>query len=145
MPANVEDLWPAEVSEVKKLTVPASIAMEQAALLGQKTNNVVTATVTPVRTREPWQVVFGFNLVAPALSNYRLRVFNFTYRLDQLYPVTAYSFGVRGFEEPMEAADERAWKDLLKRIFSHENVVLTIRALLAQSEDIGPQSEDVPF
>src|ERR1051326_6156592 len=93
-----EDLWPAEISEVKKITVPASIAIEQAALLGQKKNNVVTANVSPIRAREPTQIVFGFNIVAPALSNYRLRLFNFAYRLDQLYPVTAYNFGVRGFQ-----------------------------------------------
>src|SRR6266853_5211949 len=114
MPEAIEDFWPEEISEAKKVTVPSLIAVQQAALLGKRTKNVVTATVISLEGREPGRLVFGFNLVAPALSNYRLRLFNFNYRLDQLYPVVVYNFGVRGFKEPLQADDEKAWKELLK-------------------------------
>jgi len=140
-----EDFWPKEIGEAKKIAVPASIAAEQAALLGQKTKNVVTARVVSKTSTEEGQVKFGFDLVAPALSNYRLRLFNFAYRLDRLYPVVVYSLGFRGLKEPIEAADEAAWKELLKRIFSHESVIGIIQALQSQSEDLGTPDEDFRF
>jgi len=39
MPTDVEDFWPKEIGEAKKIAIPASIAAQQAALLGQKTKN----------------------------------------------------------------------------------------------------------
>jgi len=82
--------------------------------------------------------------VAPTLSNYKLRLFDFEYRLDRWYPVVVENLGFRGLKQSLQAADEAEWKELLKRIFSHESVIRIIQALQSQSEDLG-NTDEIPF
>ncbi|MCX7015722.1 MAG: hypothetical protein NTW86_24745, partial [Candidatus Sumerlaeota bacterium] len=81
----MEDLWPDKIgTELPK--PPVQIVKEQAALLGERTRNVVCAEVLPVETETPYEFSYGFFIVGPALGNYRYRLFSILHDID-LYPV----------------------------------------------------------
>jgi hypothetical protein len=81
----MQDLWP-EITFEEQLDSPVAILKEQAALLGDKTQHIVTAEVRPLGTSIADQFVNGFYLVAPVLENYRYRLFTISYSVDP-YPV----------------------------------------------------------
>lgn len=82
----MQDLWP-EITFEEQLDSPVAILKEQAALLGDKTQHIVTAEVRPLGTSIANQFVNGFYLVAPVLENYRYRLFTISHSVDP-YPVT---------------------------------------------------------
>lgn len=141
------DLWP-DGLEPGTTRTPVSILREQAALLGQKTNNLVVARVStytvtgPVLDlRRPGQHVsdiespgqFGYTLklVAPALDNYTFRLFTIEHGMD-LYPVKL-RFGLAEQKE-YEAASEEQFIAVLKEVLSSPETKRVIQTLLAQSE-----------
>ena len=142
--ADPDDLWPAEVAQEIKIETPASIVAKQAALLGQKTKNVVTAELIRVRTPTEGRMIFGFNLVAPGLSNYKVRIFTFAYDLATLYPASVYDFALPGFAFS-EAKSETQRKETLRSIFGNEGFIRMIQALRAQSESLGGVEETCRF
>jgi hypothetical protein len=48
MAEKPEDLWPAAIANETEIEVPATIAAEQARLLGQKAKNVIVAKVMSI-------------------------------------------------------------------------------------------------
>src|SRR5881296_859505 len=81
MATNV-DLW-GEI-QPPDVRTPVSILREQAALLGQKTKNLVEASVET--TSSGGTFYHTFKLVAPALDNYTYQLFRIRHGI-QLYPV----------------------------------------------------------
>lgn len=82
------DLWPDNVDK-PTIKAPVSILREQATLLGQKTNNVVEATVE--RVESVWwasvdELKYAFLIVAPLLQGYRYRLFIMAHSLE-FYPI----------------------------------------------------------
>ena len=96
------DLWP-EVMENTEVRAPVTILKEQAALLGNKTKNLVIAQVSKpidllVQVEERIKnnslgsskgktLYHSFYLVAPALNNYQYELFTIANDIN-LYPVT---------------------------------------------------------
>lgn len=122
------DLWPQDIVAAVDFRTPLSILKEQASLLGQKTQNLVEGVVTSVtNSNDTFQHMFY--LAAPALSNYRYRLFTVTHEID-LYPLTIVSeTGQRG------ARSEEEFVEQLRAIFSHDQTKKVIGALIAQSRE----------
>ncbi len=123
MSQKKEDLWP-EDFKIKEIETPVSILKRQASFLGEKTDNVVKADIT---TRYSGDEFFhSFYLVAPALDNYRYRVFTVTHGIS-LYPL-----GVHNTE--ISIKNEGEFKTFLRAKFASERFQKIIWSLIAQSK-----------
>jgi hypothetical protein len=145
------DMWPGSIGQNIALKPPSAILKEQAALLGNKTKNIVTAEVKNKSDSGVGSFSYNFNLVAPAYG-YRYKLFQVWYGLDY-YPI---HFTVEGEIEkvlskhlskpptPDQAADganrhpiaksEDEFLEMLGKIFSAEKTIRIINALIAESE-----------
>ena len=135
------DFWPDEITTSTE-RAPVAILNEQAALLAAKTRNVITAEVRPVQTSYG-QVRYDFTLVAPALDQYRFRLFGIQHKIDALYPVTidcpADPFDSSAGPGVGKATNEEDFVARLKEVFRSQRVVRTIQSIRSQSEGLtGP-------
>ncbi|HYP05551.1 MAG TPA: hypothetical protein VER03_04880 [Bryobacteraceae bacterium] len=89
MPASSLDLWPEIPTE--KLRTPVSILREQAALLGQKTQNLLEAGVSTTTFEGSFR--HSFFILAPSLD-YSTELFTVEHRIE-LYPVFGIANGIR--------------------------------------------------
>ena len=139
------DLWPADIEKAEKLETPVSILKQQASLLGERTNQVVIAKVAQTEKEHALpdsdDFAYDFFIAAPALGNYRYRLFTLTYGIE-LYPLVfkldtdikaelapkpaspRYDLRVNSKEEYLEA---------LKKIFAAHKTVKLVRAIIGQS------------
>ena len=104
-------------------------------LLGERTQNIVIAEVIRIKKEEMDRLNFGFNLVAPAMSSYRVRLFIMSHGILNFYPVSMVSTIVR--KNPKERFTEWHARDQdellrdLRDIFYNERTVNLIRVLRA--------------
>lgn len=129
------DLWP-DVLPKTTLRTPLSVLREQAALLGPKTQNIVTANVTAGRN-ESGELISVFQLVAPALGGYKLAVFAMKHGVTALYPVEISSPIIsRSGPTPgiWKIRNEDELLSTLREIFAHPKMIQAIQSLIAQSE-----------
>jgi len=120
------DLWPKAKFETDLVT-PVSILRRQAALLGEKTRQLVTADVST--DAERGAVTHYFRLVVPALDNYKYELFHMNHRVDELYPVTTY------FENRIwKITDQSAFIEWLKSALSSESTLRKVDSLMAQAK-----------
>ena len=159
-----KSLWPDVIgaTKVNGQRSAVSILREQAALLGEKTQNLVIAKVDSRAGQE--SDLFGnvlegmlskkidttahqvshrfydiFYLVAPALNNYRFELFRVTHSIEQHYPLRIYSgtLDING----QEITSEKELLEVLALIFSHLKTINIIETMLIQSgwsaENIG--------
>jgi len=126
MPAS-EDFWPSDIGQSNIIT-PVAMMREQAALLGDKTNQQVTANVQSLGGA-PTQLNWSFQLVSPALGNYRYELFRVTHPLA-LYPATV---GWEG-HPTMSIDSEEAFRVALKQILGSDQTKKIVQALLAQAK-----------
>jgi hypothetical protein len=122
------DLWPKEKFAADDIVTPVSILRRQAALLGEKTQQLVAADVSTAATGAKME--HSFRLVAPALNNYRYELFSVVHKVDELYPLTGY------FREspPRRIADQSDLVEWLKEVLSSESTLKRIDALMAQAK-----------
>ena|SRR5579875_1469428 len=117
------DLW-GEIVPTAEPT-PLSILREQAALLGQKTKNLVEGKVetsaTPNRS-----LVHSFTIVVPPLDFYEYELFRVAHNPGSPYPVT-----VRDGTE-QELSTEKEFVEWLKSKLSSPQTMKLIGTLLAQ-------------
>lgn len=131
------DLWPDDIGYTK-LKAPVTILMEQASLLGKKTQNLVEAKIGRDEAFE--EFCYNFYLVAPALGNYRYKLFTIFHDI-QLYPVKINIDSdileevSPGTEGQLSAESEDDFLDILRKIFGAEKTRSLIYALLAQVVD----------
>src|SRR5580704_15217123 len=102
-----DDLWPTNIADANLLT-PVTILKEQAALLGEKTRQLVTGEVATPATGNLF--VHHFYIVAPTL-NYKYELFSISHGVS-FYPTT-----LRHSSNPVQITSEGALKDNLKHIF----------------------------
>lgn len=121
------DLWPKAKFETDIVT-PVSILRKQAALLGQKTQQLVRADVSTSVQND--SVIHSFRLVVPALDNYKYELFTIAHTVDQLYPLEGNSGGAVYRTLP----DQAAFLQWLKEILSSEATLKKIDSMLAQSK-----------
>lgn len=146
------DLWPDEIT-TSGMKAPATILKEQASYLGEKTNNLVRAYVlrieAPPRVRKD-DFGYGFALRAPALDDYRYRLFTIWHSIV-LYPVTFdvdqdifEEIGDYKLDEDMTgflALTEEDMLDILSRIFRSQKTTRIIDSLIAQSGGLDQSGE----
>ena len=160
----MDDLWPESIGQTSDSLTPITILQEQAKLLGDKTQNIVTADVETVidnEKRKPF--VYGFYVVAPVLQNFRYRLLEVSHNIE-LYPLSIYvdeeiineNEGWNDIEQEnswskkyFKAKDESEFIDLLKIIFSSNKTKRIIANLMSQSKQLGgyaaPTEDDVTF
>jgi hypothetical protein len=120
------DLWPKARFETDAIT-PLSILRRQAALLGEKTQQLVTAEVSTRAHSD--QMTHTFRLVVPALDNYKYELFSVQHKIDQLYPVTGYAASLYA-----NLDDQAAFVDWLRQVLSSEPTLKKLDSLMAQAK-----------
>jgi len=133
MPRN---FWPN--IQPSKSKMPVSTLQQQAALLGRKTRNVVTATV--ITSPEGKDFVHELRLVAPALGHYTYEVLTVRHPIS-LYPARIYDH-VRSKE--MEAPGQSEFEQMLKEILSSTEMRDILQVLVDQSNAAKPRAVPAP-
>jgi hypothetical protein len=131
-----DSFWPESIKQTK-LRAPAALLREQAVALGQLTQNLVTAEVENVTSPEDGgQLVYAFEIVAPALGNYHVTIFEIVHHAVRLYPVSVRSqfLAPPGQTFKRLAANELAFKGILKNLLNAEKTIGAIQSLKAQSQ-----------
>lgn len=143
--AGPESLWP-NVLPAPKFKPPATILKEQAAILGQMTQNIVKGVVETFKGGHD-HLTLAFHIVAPALDNYSFVLFEVTHKATQVYPVEIVSTVVIPTDIPgrqrgiWKAHNENQFRTSLKRIFAHPKTTTAIQSLMAQSEGLPAPSQ----
>lgn len=134
----VPDLWPDTLTAAAAATPdPAALLREQAALLGQKTGDLVLAEVET--SPESDHLLHTFYLVAPNLENYHYRLFSVWQPLVGPYPVRVlalrrmFSTLAKNDEMSLTCGSEAALTNILKRILGSDVTVGVINTLMNQS------------
>lgn len=125
-----KSLWPDNISVIKEVS-PVSILKEQAALLGEKTQNLVIAevgTTTSIRNRRFYDI---FYLVAPALDNYSFELFRASRDIVNFYPIQISSDTLEMDNKEVTSEDELI--KVLSDIFTHPKTIKIIQSMLVQS------------
>jgi hypothetical protein len=144
----MSDLWPKDIGQTA-LRAPVTILREQASLLGEKTQNLVKADVDTLSPHSPYnqfgaEFVHRFYLIAPALDDYRYKLFEITHPVD-LYPVNFHldediqeELLAKNGKEPLSAQTEDELTNILGKILNSEKAKHVVRALLAQHPSFEP-------
>jgi hypothetical protein len=134
MSISPRDLWPEDIA-VNEVVAPVAILRDQASLLGERTKNLVEGRVTQRESHysEP-DFVYDFYVVAPALNNYRYRLFSISHSVD-FYPLGIQEgvFDLAGRDSELKVNDEEEFLQTLAKIFSSERTKGIISSLIAQS------------
>jgi hypothetical protein len=136
MSISPRNLWPEDIA-VTDAVAPVSLLREQASLLGERTKNLVEGSVvTPGTVRgvdrfSKDQFSYGLDLVAPALNNYRYRLFSISHGVE-FYPLTISGSEALNSDE-FQVNNEEEFLKALETIFSSEKTKGIIASLIAQS------------
>jgi hypothetical protein len=117
----MDDLWPSDIADTK-LVAPVSLLKEQAALLGEKTKQLLKAEVITQTTGT--LLVHSFYLVAPTLG-YRYELFNASHHAS-FYPLN-----VNYISTTTRVMSEAELKEKLKEIFASQHTVNIVQSILA--------------
>jgi hypothetical protein len=119
-----EDYWPEHLAEVPVIT-PATVLKEQAALLGQKTKNLIVGRVESRPDEDKLRHVLY--LMVPTLSNYRYFLLSITNDLS-IYPI---KINDATNSTTISAEDLEDFRAKLKEILSSDRVKRIIETLLS--------------
>src|SRR4051794_8347195 len=115
MDQPVLDLWP-QTLEFTAGEPPVEVLRQQAALLGQRTGGEVLASVQ-LGSYPSEQIDYAFYLKAPALGEYRYRLFSLRHGVPY-YPVEVHAPGVR--DVPVQAGSREQFLQVLRALLSSE-------------------------
>lgn len=145
MSNHIIDLWPSDLGETD-IVPPVAILREQAALLGNKTKNLVEARVSTSKATSPHEIftrfdglrpgdfIHQFILVAPALGNYMFDLFTI-YHGIKMYPLTIRTtFPLEESQNSTICKTEDEYFAALQAVLSHKYTLDMIHALIAQSK-----------
>jgi hypothetical protein len=124
MGEEIPNLWPAEVS-VKVLS-PVAILRAQVPRLAQLTKGILLAEITSEDSRD--HVRHSFDVIAPALENYRHRLLFVQHAKQLVYPVQVDSH---------EAASQDEFMKLVADILNSPEVRSVLHSLIARSNEAG--------
>ena len=136
MAQSIPNLWPDDIAVSNDLKTPVTILRQQATLLGEKTQNLVVAEVsTTVEELSAGgnRFMHRFNVVAPALGNYRFCIFRVEHTID-FYPIKISVYSPKKGQPDITVKSEGEFAQALKEIFSSEEARRVIHALIAQSQ-----------
>ncbi len=129
MTTGTDDLWPEDLGSIE-INSPVSIIRKQAALLGNKTSNLVEGIVVS-EVDEDGDNIITFFLYAPALGDYRYKLFHIYHDIADMYPIKTATSDEQHSQGQIE--NEEELKYYLKRKFNSEKTLRIIRSLMAQS------------
>jgi hypothetical protein len=133
----MNDLWPEDIGH-PTLKSPVSILREQASFLGDKTQNLVRAKISPHDKQEQNNFKYTFFIVAPELGDYHHALFKIRHDVE-LYPVVIETDEEIHYELAPEedttliANSESEFLGILRKIFTARKTKKIIHALIAQS------------
>ena len=124
-----DDLW-GELPPTSNLRTPAVILREQAELLSQKTEGLLTARITTPKGRD---FVYKFVMIAPTLANYSYSV------LQVQHEIGFYPLSMTDLQEGMEhlCKDEEEFKVALGRILKSDRTHSVVSQLLTHIKSVG--------
>jgi hypothetical protein len=125
---NAKNLW-GNVSLADTVKPPVAILREQAALLGNLTNNVLEGHVRTERIAD--RIINYLDIVAPALEYYTFTVLEIRHHGIEFYPLTVVP-SMDG--KPTDCKDEMEFIAKLEEALSSQAVHKVIESLLAQSK-----------
>ncbi len=125
MPETRDDFWPLDIGEAN-ITTPLSLMRAQAALLGEKTNQQVSASVIAL-SAPAGQFTWSFQLLSPVLGGYRYELFRASHPI-KLYPVTV----IWEEHQIRVVQTEEEFKGYLKQIIGSEQTKKIVQSLLSQ-------------
>ena len=134
----MEDLWPDDIKVATKIKAPVTILKEQAALLGEKTDNIVIGSISSYKPLGLAIRVFyyRFYIEAPILGGYRYVLLSISHDIE-LYPVffnIDKSLAKELFDqEEIIANTEEEFIGILKKIFNSNKTKRVVSSILAQS------------
>lgn len=129
MAQTIPDCWPDSFQAVADPLTPTSILKMQAAKLGEKTGGIILGEVQARVLGET--IRSDFNLIVPALSNYRYRLLSITHGFEQ-YPVEIH--GIPGREVLLSGNNEGEFLDALRQILQSESTRRVIESLIEHSQ-----------
>jgi hypothetical protein len=129
-----QDLW-GDLSLEENIRTPVTILREQAALLGQKTNNILEGEVSVERAapKPHEQFLASFFIVAPLLNKYRYQLLSVQYPLVKMYPLVIFDYNSEDSPEKIACEDEASFVQALGRIFIQPEVKKVLSSLISQS------------
>jgi hypothetical protein len=119
-----ESYWPTDFGVEVEIT-PLTILKEQAALLGERTKNIVEGRVQ-TKVDEKMEFRHSLYLVVPTLANYRYFLLSVHHK-PAIYPIQIFD-GTSDRE--VTARDFEEFKEKLKEILSSDRVKRIIGTLL---------------
>ena len=117
-----DNLWPDNIAD-SNLTTPVTILKEQAALLGEKTRQLVKGEVVTQTTGNLF--VHCFYIAATTL-NYRFELFSVSHGIN-FYPLV-----MKSLNDTIPLDSESDFKDKLKEIFAAPHTLNVVHSILAQ-------------
>jgi hypothetical protein len=105
---DTNDFWPENIAD-SNLVTPITILKEQAALLGEKTRQLVKGEVV---TQTTGTLLFHYFYIAAPTLNYRFELFNISHGVN-FYPLV-----MRYLNNTISLGSEEEFKAKLKEIFA---------------------------
>jgi len=140
METSIPDFWPETFSANYGIT-PKTVLLQQASLLGEKTQNIIVGEVRSqvehtslagAGVRET--LVHGFYIVAPALNSYRRRLLQVAHDPVEFYPCYVSSdVDVPERQQFLKCGTQAEYEAALRGIFQSPKTSSIVTALLAQS------------
>ena len=133
---NDTDFWAPDFAATA-VTTPKVILQQQAALLSQKTGDVLQGQVTVTPPQPPssdFAVVF--ELYLPSLD-YRYKLLNIEHPVS-LYPLKMWSMSPDIGTEYWDCPSEAVFKESLRQILSGPETTKLVSAMIAQTQDYVP-------
>jgi hypothetical protein len=123
---NTENLWGQIPTSGPR--PPVALLREQAAVIGQMTDNIIVGTVDSGRAGHDF--VFDLIVTAPALDNYMYTILSVRHGVDMYPLVLIDQTNTRTFD----CSNEDNFKDRLRDTLSSEKVHKVIAGLIEQSK-----------
>ncbi len=132
MQDEIPDLWPDEI-QTTEVPTPIAILRIQANRLHDKTKGLIEAEVRSLTDNDKAQELYQFDLIAPALDGYRLRLFECGHALSLVYPIDIYW---REFDQGYSSASTPGEVyEALRTIFRSRTTTSIIMSMIARSNE----------
>lgn len=121
------NLW-GDIPIKEEVKTPLAILREQAAILGELTNEILIARVH--RKKDAREFEYTFYMIAPALENYTYAVLSVEHGIE-LYPIEIHDMAADRY---LRCDDEQGFIVAICEILSSERMKRIIVGLISQSK-----------
>ncbi|MCH8828670.1 MAG: hypothetical protein IID45_03730 [Planctomycetes bacterium] len=126
----LQSLWPEDV-EVEDVLTPLTILKFQADELKKRTNGRLRAEIETAV--EDSDVTHLFDVIAPSLNNYRIRLLTVCHNCDRVYPAKVQSDAIKlTWRQSSAAPTQSEFSDLIGKILQSDFTRSLVQSLLAR-------------